>query len=112
MLLYANGVLFQVLEGEKNAVLTLYAHIVKDVRHNQVRKLAVRDMDQRDFPEWTMGFANPNPSDLSKNTQLDRLLAPGFDVDAFTGEPTHAKAMLKAFRESVLKGDERALRLR
>ena len=45
----------QVLEGEDKALIQLYARILDDPRHSNVRTLAVRRIDERDFIQWGMG---------------------------------------------------------
>lgn len=69
LLLYHNRSFFQVLEGEPEAVNSLYAHISRDKRHNRVLLLSKREIENRNFAEWSMGFL-----DLS-NTENE---LPGF----------------------------------
>lgn len=56
LLLYADGAFFQVLEGEEAAVRDLYGRIAQDPRHHRLLNIFQRGIDQRDFPEWSMGF--------------------------------------------------------
>jgi len=56
MLLHVDGAFLQVLEGEPGAVEALYERIAQDRRHARVTKLRVRDVEERNFPDWSMGF--------------------------------------------------------
>lgn len=56
LLLFHDGGILQVLEGEKDVVHTLYQKIAQDSRHNGLTKLIDRDTPQREFANWSMGF--------------------------------------------------------
>ncbi|RFP65958.1 BLUF domain-containing protein [Hymenobacter lapidiphilus] len=62
ILLYCNGQVLQVLEGERKAVEQLYGRIEHDPRHSTVVKLADGPVSWREFPEWSMAFAVASPS--------------------------------------------------
>jgi Sensors of blue-light using FAD len=48
------GYFVQVLEGQQNDVLGLYASIVKDGRHTEVNLLSISLVAARAFPNWSM----------------------------------------------------------
>ena len=56
ILLYVRGSFIQVLEGEAQAVETLFNHIQTDPRHTDVIRVMNRPIVQRLFPDWTMGY--------------------------------------------------------
>lgn len=56
MLYCADESYLQVLEGEEKAVLLLYADILRDDRHDDVRTVVIRPIEARDFPNWSMGL--------------------------------------------------------
>ena len=56
VLLYVRGSFIQVLEGEKEAVESLFEHIRQDTRHTNVTLLLSRIITQRLFPDWAMGY--------------------------------------------------------
>ena len=56
ILLYQDGNFIQVLEGEQAAVMQLFAKIERDPRHHGMLVLSERDIEQRSFPGWSMGF--------------------------------------------------------
>lgn len=57
LMLYSDGVILQVLEGEKQIVETLYDRIKRDERHSSVMKLISREIEAREFPEWSIGLS-------------------------------------------------------
>lgn len=56
LLLYMNGSIIQVLEGEKEVIETLYARIAKDDRHTHVVCVLNRPISQRLFARWSMAY--------------------------------------------------------
>jgi hypothetical protein len=60
MLVYQAGTFLQVLEGEKEAVETIFSRIERDTRHGDIRVLNrnVSRPQRRAFGEWSMGFAD------------------------------------------------------
>ncbi len=56
VLLYINGHIVQVLEGQQQAVEDLYNSIQADPRHTDVRTVIHRPISQRLFSQWYMGY--------------------------------------------------------
>lgn len=56
VLLYVNGQIVQVLEGEPTAVNELYKSIQQDPRHTDVRTVISHPIAQRLFSHWYMGY--------------------------------------------------------
>lgn len=61
LLLYSNKKFIQVLEGEKETVLSLYKQIQDDPLHFNVTTVLEKDINERVFPDWTMGYKNIAP---------------------------------------------------
>ncbi|PZN98568.1 MAG: blue light sensor protein [Hyphomicrobiales bacterium] len=59
-LLSTESAFAQVLEGESSTVAETYGRIVADPRHGAIRLLAEHPIDQRSFPQWSMGLAERN----------------------------------------------------
>ena len=74
ILLFTDQTFFQVLEGDRNVVQQLYEKIALDRRHNNVLLLAKREIGERNFGDWSMGFVR----DRKEISEL-----PGF-VDFFS----------------------------
>jgi len=53
----------QVLEGDEKDVLPIYADILRDDRHGDIRTVVIRPIEERNFVNWSMGllegFAEP-----------------------------------------------------
>ena len=71
----------QILEGEEKQVLTKYRTISLDPRHRNVHVLSRELIEQRQFPQWTMGF---RPLSQGAMNELD-----GFDE--FFGRTGHVQ---------------------
>lgn len=56
LLLLTDRCFMQLLEGESTIVKTQFAKIAKDKRHQQVRLVSERVVQQRQFPDWHMGL--------------------------------------------------------
>jgi len=70
VLLYLNGIFFQILEGESEIIDQLYVKIIKDQRHDSVLCLKTeQNIQQRLFPDWAMKTVN-----LEQQTEI--LLQP------------------------------------
>jgi hypothetical protein len=57
MLLQIEDSFFQVLEGEADAVDSVYRVIAQDPRHDRVTQIIREPIVQRSFADWSMGFA-------------------------------------------------------
>lgn len=75
-LLVVKGTTFlQVLEGESEVIKPLFQKLRQDQRHRQISIVSWETIDQRNFPQWSMGFKNladiPTHSDLLDLSKLD-----------------------------------------
>lgn len=66
ILLYAEGTFLQVLEGEKENIERIFNKIVQDLRHSNVIELVKGSIKNRNFLEWSMGFASVNAEVLEE----------------------------------------------
>ena len=98
MLLYKDRSFLQVLEGDSDAVHTLYARIVRDPRHEKVKTLYDEPIAKRDFQEWTMGFRNLNGSDLESLVGYTDFMDKPDVARTFFEDLTTAKKLLLLFR--------------
>lgn len=98
MLLYLEGCFFQVLEGEREVVESLYLHIAKDTRHHHVMKLIEATIEDRGFSDWSMGYQHVTREELAHVTGLTDFLDhedPGFEAM----HNTRAMRLINAFRQ-------------
>jgi len=96
LLLYdGKGTFIQALEGEESDINTLYNKIKKDDRHSRVNVLWRKEIEQRGFPDWKMGYQNIHDIKNAKITGFSDFLQqqenhdyvltnPGFVLDMFT----------------------------
>jgi hypothetical protein len=75
MLLYHDGSFLQVLEGEASILDSLFAIIGGDKRHHRVVTLLKREVEERHFGDWCMGFASIKnlPANLPGYSEYLRL---------------------------------------
>ena len=59
LLLFIDDGFLQILEGEELAVRELYTRIASDRRHRNPRLMLDREIPDRAFPDWSMGFERP-----------------------------------------------------
>jgi hypothetical protein len=65
ILLHTEGSYFQVLEGEAEAIDSLYAKIALDKRHRHVVLIVREPIARRSFSDWSMGFASVTSKDVA-----------------------------------------------
>ena len=63
LLLYIEGGFLQVLEGDERPLRELYTRIGEDRRHWNVRLMLDREVRERSFVGWSMGFERPAMDD-------------------------------------------------
>jgi Sensors of blue-light using FAD len=66
ILLHTAGSYFQVLEGDAEALDSLYAKIVHDKRHTNVVLIVREPIASRSFADWSMGFASVTSKDVAE----------------------------------------------
>jgi|TARA_R110002073_G_scaffold139085_3_gene288995 hypothetical protein len=60
LLMYHDQLFFQVLEGERPSVETSYERIGFDKRHQGLTLVWEGEVEERAFPAWSMGLADPD----------------------------------------------------
>lgn len=88
LLLYAEGNFLQILEGDEDQVNALYDKIEKDRRHTGMIRLMTLRSDERNFPDWSMGYKRISSQDLEASV-------PGFS-DFF-----HSKAVSQNMKDKM-----------
>ncbi len=96
ILLHIDGDFLQILEGEKENVKYLFEKIKKDKRHRGVLTVIESEINQRQFPDWSMGFKYTGYVEINKIKSLS-----GFNREAFlNADEKVTNAFLKTFLES------------
>ena len=60
MLAFNSKIFLQALEGSRDQVNELYAKLIRDPRHHTVTVLGYKEIEERHWASWSMGFAAPN----------------------------------------------------
>lgn len=83
VLYFGDGVFFQCLEGEEDAVNTLLAKLNADPRHKDLKIISKKYIDRLSFGEWAMKFA-PLDEQIAKFLKENGFQT--FDPYLFSGE--------------------------
>ena len=81
LLCQGQGFFFQVLEGERSQVNTLYKRICLDTRHKDVELLLYEEISERRFKQWSMALVK-----LSVDDPMVKMQHPEFDPYSASGE--------------------------
>ncbi|MCO8270082.1 BLUF domain-containing protein [Actinoplanes sp. TRM 88003] len=64
VLLFNRDYFLQCLEGDAQVVTATFRTISGDTRHSEVTLIAVHDVAERSFPDWSMGLVDSTSPDL------------------------------------------------
>jgi len=78
----------QLIEGGRQQVNSLYAHILADTRHSGVTLLHYEEISERRYAGWTMGQTNLDK--LNPGTLLRYSMLPEFDPFALSGDSSRS----------------------
>ncbi|WP_207429406.1 BLUF domain-containing protein [Pedobacter sp. SYSU D00535] len=70
MLICFKDLYVQLIEGEETKIQQLYSNLLRDDRHYNVQTLKEGKIDQRFFPDWSMGFER---KDISQEMQEETI---------------------------------------
>jgi len=97
ILLYCEQSFFQLLEGDRSAVNTLFEIISSDKRHTRVTKIIMESINEKSFAAWTMGYPKISSKDLSEISGLNDFFTSGKSFMQIG--KGRAKILLSAFKE-------------
>ena len=98
MLLYKDGNIMQAIEGEEEVIHRLHAKILRDSRHCGVLTLLERNIPERQFGDWSMGFQNLADPAWHKLPGYSKFLDAPLDTHMVSVDPTQALKLLQIFR--------------
>jgi hypothetical protein len=101
MLLYSSGNFVQPLEGTRASLNEIYAKIYKDPRHYNIIKLFDREINQREFAEWSMGFRNLSGVPLTDLPGYSAIFEDELTYQAMVDHPGIAHSILTYFRDTM-----------
>lgn len=101
MLLYKDGNFMQVLEGEEGAVRAVYDKIGTDPRHKGEIILREGFTEERQFPDWSMGFRDLQSPEAHAIRGYSEFLNTPLTGQEFSGDPTRAQKLLLTFKKTM-----------
>lgn len=103
MLLYVDGNFFQVLEGEPASVARIFARICSDARHERVTQIIREPIFERQFAEWTMGYARIGLGEAKAHIGENDFFTSATCLENLS--PGRARKLLSAFRQGRWRAD-------
>jgi hypothetical protein len=100
MLLYKDGNFMQVIEGEAATVRALFTKISADPRHHKITTLLDDSTAERQFADWSMGFADLDAPQASGVPGYSEFMNTALTADAFAVNPTRAQKLLRIFKRT------------
>lgn len=100
MLLYSEGNIIQVIEGELQIIKALYTRIASDSRHRGIILLSEGDIAERNFPDWSMGFRTVSANDFAQLTGYQKVNSNWFLSQAPDKEEHDVLTFLKIFYQT------------
>lgn len=101
VLLYRDGNIIQVLEGPDDAGERTFASIERDPRHRGVIVLLREQVEERAFPDWSMGFRDVSGVDLDREDGFTDFLRGGDEPVRDGRQGELVVSLLRTFRESM-----------
>ena len=84
ILLFCNNNILQCLEGAREPVNATYARIVRDKRHQHPMIVDYRNISERTFPGWSMGYVPE--SSVTRSIRLKYSVSQEFEPRLLSGE--------------------------
>ncbi len=101
LLVFANGVFIQVLEGPSTEVTNLFETICDDTRHQEVAMLGEYVGQERIFSKWSMGFLQSTFDELTRITDSPNMIGRDDVLSLLSNDETEAVRFLKKFTKYV-----------
>lgn len=92
----------QLLEGEKEKVLDAFRRIRADKRHHTKVVLEEGEIDERNFPDWSMGFRNVKQEQLAAFEGYSDLGSDEFWKRAKCGDLSEPLEIMLSFYDDEL----------
>ena len=103
LLVYHRGEFMQLLEGDREDILSVYHKVATDERHRQVNLLWNGPIRARSFAEWEMAFVGLDDLASGKAAGYSRFLENEFSAQVLGGSPSIGKDFLLSLRNDFLR---------
>lgn len=100
-LVYGDGQFMQVMEGEEDVIKDLYARVVNDPRHHDVRTLAEGPIASRSFAQWSMAFGEVPAAEFEVLQRVAAYQTPTQLASHLSSSSTVAEPLLAKLKELV-----------
>jgi hypothetical protein len=97
VLISAEGLFLQVLEGDKENVVETYRMIKRDPRHFGCIKVLEQYSDRRLFDKWSMGFKSTNLKTIENYLKSNNRIEDKSFIDFIKTEETSVLSFLHSF---------------
>lgn len=102
LLLYADGNIMQLLEGERESVEEVFRTITADPRHSGVIRLLAAASPARDFSDWSMGFRRVRAGDDGGAEGFNALLEDARRSEAVMADlSARVRTLFHTFRKTA-----------
>ena len=98
LLLHRERSFYQVLEGSEDMVRQTFDSIAKDERHTGIDVLFEGEVDEREFPDWQMGFLNLDDVDIETLQGYSDFLSREDNAKDFLENLSRGKRLALMFR--------------
>ena len=98
LLLHRDRSFYQVLEGAEDVVRQTFDSIEKDKRHTAIDVLFEGEVDEREFPDWQMGFLNLDGVDIETLQGYSDFLSREDNAKDFLENLSRGKRLALMFR--------------
>lgn len=98
LLLHRDRSFYQVMEGPEEVVRETFANIEKDERHTAIDVLFEGEVDEREFPDWQMGFLNLDGVDVEALQGYSDFLSREDNARDFLQNLSRGKRLALMFR--------------
>ena len=98
LLLHRDRSFYQVLEGAEDIVRQTFDSIEKDKRHTAIDVLFEGEVDEREFPDWQMGFLNLDGVDIKTLQGYSDFLSREDNAKDFLENLSRGKRLALMFR--------------
>ncbi len=102
ILLYSNRTFFQILEGDDDIVESTFKRIKQDNRHKDVTLIEKKDILERDFPYWSMGFPKLNKNDLDQIEGLEDVYKHDFNPTGLLAKKSVLSPLMKLLKNKLI----------
>ncbi len=102
ILLFNGSIFLQCLEGQRVAVNATYQRILQDERHEKPMLLSYREVSERQFADWNMGYVSWQQSMRS----VIKTFSVAEDLDPYSMSADSVRGLLLALLDKVHLADD------